>query len=128
MRRMRILVVDDEPLNREMIQVILDGLGHEVLLARNGAEAVTQAEASRFDLVVMDILMPVMDGLEATRRIRQESPNREVPILALTARTREENQTLSLQAGVDHFVPKPVTRRQLIEAIDETLRRRGVTV
>ncbi len=128
MRKLRVLVVDDEPMNRELIQVILEGLGHEVALARNGEEAVAFAHASRFDLVIMDILMPVMDGLEATRLIRKEPRNRDVAILALSAKVSGSNEEMSLQAGADHFVRKPVTRSQLLAAISQTLQRRGVMV
>ena len=109
----RILVVDDNALNREMTRAILGVFDAEVAEARDGREAVDAAMVQPFDLILMDIRMPVMDGLEAARAIRDRvGPNQGAPILAFSA-----DMDFQLSEAFDGLVRKPVTAAQLIQAV-----------
>lgn len=108
-RPLRVLVVEDHPINRMILEAFLSPLGHGVTTATNGREAVEAAEAQSFDLVIMDVNMPVMDGLAATRAIRSgDGPNRETPIAMLSASARGEDHDLGFTAGADAYLDKPV--------------------
>jgi CheY-like chemotaxis protein len=122
--RGRVLLVDDIEMNRDVISGFLRAAGHEVLLAESGQEAVQMAYKKMVDVVLMDVRMPEMDGLEATRRIRAlPNPGSEVPILALSAYTMRDQAAQCLQAGMDGFVAKPVGYATLIRAIDDVFLR-----
>ena len=113
-----VLVVEDNPFNQMVAQGILDGWGAEVTVAENGRQAVEAAEATAFDLVLMDIRMPEMNGLEATRHIRSgDGPTRTAPILALTASALAERRGEVLAAGMNDFVTKPFVPDQLYRLI-----------
>ncbi|MGD0102849.1 MAG: response regulator [Rhodopila sp.] len=120
----RVLVVDDIKINLDIISSFLNAAGRVVILADSGAESVRLATEQRFDLILMDVRMPEMDGLEATRRIRLlPGAHGEVPILALTAYTSLEQIAQCLDAGMDGHVPKPVDQETLIRAIDDAISR-----
>ena len=104
----RILLVEDEPINQEISATLLTDLGLAVTVAGNGGEAVARARAETFDLILMDMQMPVMDGLTATQAIRREGACRSVPILALSANVFIEEQRRCLDAGMNDFIPKPI--------------------
>lgn len=113
-RSLDILVADDVASNRLLLKSMLEALGHHVSLANSGAEALELIGQSRFDVVLMDVRMPEMDGLEATRRIRALPDGRgELPVLALTAGASEEDAAEALAAGMTAHVPKPVSRATL---------------
>ena len=118
--QLRVLVADDHPVNRKYMQVLLERLGHRVSLAGDGAEALQRLQAARFDLVLMDVHMPTMDGLEATRQIRgMPEPDARVPVIALTADAFAESRERARQAGMDDFLAKPVQ----LHDIENMLRR-----
>ena len=118
--RLRVLVTDDHPVNRQFMQALLSCLGHEVLLASNGEEAVTIVRTQPCDLVLMDVHMPVMDGLAAARAIRElPVPVSRVPIVALTADAFAESRERVRLAGMDDFLAKPVQ----LHDVEEVLRR-----
>lgn len=119
----RVLVVeDDEPL-REGLVHILESAGYEVMTATNGAEGLRALIEQRPDIVVSDIVMPVMDGYEFLRATRQLSYGATIPFLFLTARTAKEDVRLAKQIGVEDYLPKPFEPEDLIVAIENALRR-----
>ncbi len=103
-----ILLVEDEPINREIAVAMLDNVGLVAIAAENGAQAVDMAGANAYDLILMDMQMPVMNGLEATRRIRANSVNMGTPIIAMTANAFVDDKADCLAAGMDDFLAKPV--------------------
>jgi signal transduction histidine kinase/CheY-like chemotaxis protein len=112
----RVLVAEDNPVNRELMQMMLEDLGCEVTLVSDGAEAVETCRRDRFDIILMDGEMPGMDGLEATRRIRQfgsSTGQGRIPIVAVTAHTLREDRERYLAAGLDDYLGKPFTKDQL---------------
>ena len=113
-----ILLVEDVELNRRLLQMMLSAHGHEVVFATNGAEAVELVARERFDMVLMDVQMPVMDGVEATRRIRQMAGSaREVPIIGLTANVLASEQERYLAAGMNACLTKPIDWTQLFAVL-----------
>jgi PAS domain S-box-containing protein len=119
--RKKVLVVDDVPQNRAMLMDALTPLGFEVSDATNGQEGLAQAESIRPDLIVMDVMMPVMDGLEATRRIRLLPGLAQVPIIVVTASATREDESRSYAAGARAFIPKPIDEEVLLKAIGQHL-------
>ena len=118
-RALRVLVVDDVAANRLVARAMLTAAGHEVELAADGAEAIAAVEAGRFDVVLMDLQMPGMDGLEATRRIRAlPPPQGRVPVLALTASALPEQIEACRAAGMDGHLAKPIERASLLALLD----------
>jgi len=104
----KILVVEDNEDNREIFVFRLQQLDFEVLVASNGKEALEIASRSKLDLVFMDLRMPVMDGWEATRALRQTEWGRDLPVIAVTAHAMKEEREKALNAGCDEFILKPV--------------------
>ncbi|MGF1611193.1 MAG: ATP-binding protein [Kiloniellales bacterium] len=121
-RTLGILLAEDNQVNQKLITTTLERLGHEVTLAGNGREAIEAARTEPYDLILMDIRMPVVDGLDATRGIRNApGPNRETPIVAITADAMTENEAQYRAAGMNGMATKPIRLRQLVAAIDGAL-------
>jgi len=122
-RRLRILVADDNPVNQRVLQRLLEKLHYIVTLVANGQEAVDRMAAGEFDLVLMDVQMPVMDGIAATAAIRdrERTSNMHVPILAVTAHAMQGDKERFLMAGMDGYISKPIGRAELIEAMASAL-------
>ncbi|MDP2215003.1 response regulator [Phenylobacterium sp.] len=121
---LRVLLADDNPTNRRVVELMLDAAGVEVVSVENGAEALTALAASAFDLVLMDLRMPVMDGFEAIRAIRQaEAKGHRLPIIVLSANAGPEDREASAQAGADRHIAKPIRAENLFGAISQVLER-----
>jgi PAS domain S-box-containing protein len=118
-----VLLVEDEPINRELVQILLEVAGLRVALAVDGIEAVEQASRLAVDLILMDMQMPRLDGPEATRRIRQLPQCAGVPIIALTANAFERDRQVCLDAGMDDFLAKPIDPEDLFAAVLRALAR-----
>jgi two-component system, sensor histidine kinase and response regulator len=115
---LKILVVEDNHLNQKMINTYLIRQGHTVELAGNGLEAIEVLKSRTYDLIFMDVQMPVMDGLEATRKIReQEGQKIHTPIIAMTAYALQGDNQRCLEAGMDDYISKPLDTRRLIQVI-----------
>jgi len=106
--KMKVLAVDDNRTNLHILQVFLKKLGHQVILAENGEEAVQRFQTEAPDLILLDIMMPVMDGFEAARRIKASTQERWTPIIFLSALNRDENLVEGLEAGGDDYLTKPI--------------------
>ncbi|MFE3851948.1 response regulator transcription factor [Streptomyces griseorubiginosus] len=118
--RRRVLVVDDDPTVAEVVSGYLDRAGYLVDRAADGPEALARATAHRPDLVVLDLMLPGMDGLEVCRRMRGSGP---VPVIMLTARGDEDDRILGLEVGADDYVTKPFSPRELVLRVESVLRR-----
>ena len=118
----RILVVDDDPRLREVVRYALSREGFEIEEAGDGHAALAACEARLPDLVVLDVVMPELDGIEVCRRIRQRS---KVPILFLSSRGEEVDRVLGLELGGDDYVTKPFSPRELVSRVKAVLRRSG---
>ncbi len=119
----RILVVEDSPLNQMLVTAILAQAGHRADTANNGLEAVMAAQAGGYDLILMDLSMPEMDGLTATRLLRDlPGPAGRVPVVAMTADTEEADRVRCQDAGMNDHVAKPVDRALLLETVEKWLR------
>jgi CheY-like chemotaxis protein len=117
-KSLRILVAEDNRINQMLVAALLQKLGHRVGLASNGIEAVDAVRSIPYDLVLMDVSMPEMDGLEATRRIRSlDSAMAGLPIIAITANAMKGDRAVCLEAGMNDYVAKPIDRDRLIDAI-----------
>ncbi|MGZ9042563.1 MAG: ATP-binding protein [Allosphingosinicella sp.] len=119
-RTPNILLAEDHPTNRRVVELILEPLGVDLFSVENGALAVAEAASGNFDLILMDMQMPVMDGLEAVRRIRErerEGGLRRVPICMLTANALPDFRILALDAGADDFLTKPISAHSLLDRV-----------
>lgn len=123
--RRKILVVDDDSSIREILSTQLARLGYDVELAADGQEGLDAFKAAPPDLVLMDVMMPVLDGLTACQKMRaaERKGGRRVPILFLTARDSRHDKTSAALSGGDDFVPKPVSIDELRERLDAALRK-----
>lgn len=125
---LKILVVDDIEQNTELVELLLKNEGHSVSAAYNGKEAVRKVQSNEFDLILMDVQMPILDGLQATRAIRQYETDDNLPrtpILALTASVFEEDKNSAKAAGMDGFISKPIEFNQMMEEIKRVLNLSG---
>ena len=117
----RILLVEDNELNRDMLSRRLSRRGHQVLEATDGEAALALAASERPDLILMDMSLPVLDGWEATRRLKAVPATRPIPVIALTAHTMVADRERSLEAGCDDFDTKPVEIERLLGKIARLL-------
>jgi CheY-like chemotaxis protein/HPt (histidine-containing phosphotransfer) domain-containing protein len=122
-RSRRVLLVEDQPINQRLTVRMLEKRGHSVVVANNGLEALEMLAREPFDVVLMDVQMPEMDGFEATRAIRRKEigTRRHLPIVAMTAFAMKGDRERCLQAGCDAYLAKPIDFRSLCEAVESTV-------
>ncbi len=118
-----ILIVDDEREIRELLRYNLERQGYQVLTAQDGEEGLARIFATHPDLVLLDLLLPGLNGLEVLRELRQEPSTRELPVLLLTARGAEMDKLLGFERGADDYITKPFSPREVIARIEAVLRR-----
>jgi CheY-like chemotaxis protein len=116
-----VLLVEDNPVNRTVVEAMLRSLGLRVSVAGDGAQAVSMVSKEKFALVLMDCRLPVMDGYEATRRIREMPGFESLPIVALTANARQGDKEICLQAGMNDYLAKPFKRTDLQQVLQRWL-------
>ena len=119
----RILVVDDDPFIARLLEIELQAAGYEVHIAGDGARALDVAVQVRPDLVLVDVMMPAMDGLELTRRLRQDERTASARVIILSARGQSSDRTRGLEVGADDYVVKPFETPELVATIRGVLRR-----
>jgi putative two-component system response regulator len=112
-----ILVVDDQPQNIELLEAYLVPEGYEILTAANGEEALGKLSGNQIDLILLDVMMPGMDGFEVTRRVRQNDSYRLLPIILVTALRETEDRVKGIEAGCDDFISKPVDKMELLARV-----------
>nr|WP_315464628.1 response regulator [uncultured Rhodoferax sp.] len=118
-RVLHILVAEDNFINQKLLKTLLKQLGHTGMVVENGQQALQCLKEHRFDVVLMDVMMPVMDGLQALQHIRrqEQSTGRHQPVVMVTAHTQPEDEAAMLRAGADGYLPKPVR----LEALQKVL-------
>ncbi len=116
----RILIVEDVDFNRDLVEQILEDT-YEILTATDGAGGIAMAERERPDLILMDLSLPVVDGWEATRRIKADAALRDIPIIALTAHAMEGDEEKARASGCNDYLSKPIDEDSLLEKISNLL-------
>ncbi len=117
----KILLVEDNEMNRDMLSRRLTRRGYDVVIAEDGQQGVDMATSERPDLILMDMSLPVMDGWEATRRIKESGATKSIPVIALTAHAMSEDRDQALAAGCEDFDTKPIELDRLLEKINRLL-------
>ncbi len=119
----KILLVEDNEMNRDMLSRRLTRKGYDVAIAVDGREGVTKAKEGMYDLVLMDMSLPEIDGWEATRMLREAAETRTVPIIALTAHAMSGDRERALEAGCDDYDTKPIELERLLSKMESLLNR-----
>ena len=117
----KILVVDDDELVLIALSELLKPKGYEVVTALNGPTALNLLSRDRVDLIILDIIMPEMSGLEVCRKIRAMENYQDVPIMMLTAKSADEDKQQGMEAGANLFLPKPISPQRLIQLVDNAV-------
>ena len=117
----RILIVDDDEMVRMALNELLKPEGYEIDSAANGKEALEMIKENSYDLLMFDIIMPEMDGIELCKKVRGNDEWREIPILFLTAKSREDDRNKGLEVGANLFLSKPISPEKLLQVVSETL-------
>lgn len=116
-----ILVVDDDELVRIALNELLRSEGYEVHPVPSGAEALKKLDQNDYDLLMLDVIMPEMDGFELCKQIREKENYRETPIVFLTAKSRDEDRDKGIEAGANLFLPKPISPDKLLRIVSDTI-------
>ena len=117
----KILIVDDEVYILHILDFSLGAEGYEVITAADGEEAIDKARLEKPDLVVLDVMMPKVDGFEACRRLKNDPETRELPVILLTAKGREVDRKMGIEVGADDYMVKPFSPSKLIQKIESFL-------
>ena len=124
----KILVVEDEPNQVELIEFNLNSEGYEVVVARDGEEALNLAEEENPDLILLDWMLPKVSGIEVCRQLRRSKMTREIPIVMLTARSEESDKIRGLDIGADDYITKPYSIKELLARVRTAMRRPSASV
>ena len=124
----KILVVEDEPNQVELIEFNLNSEGYEVVVARDGEEALNLAEEENPDLILLDWMLPKVSGIEVCRQLRRSKMTREIPIVILTARSEESDKIRGLDIGADDYITKPYSIKELLARVRAAMRRPSASV
>ena len=119
----KILMVEDEPKNMKLLRDLLQNFGYETIEATDGEQGVDLTRSSKPDLILMDIGMPKLDGLQATRILKADVSTRSIPVVALTAFAMSGDKERALEAGCDGYISKPVDVRGLLKTVEQLLAR-----
>ncbi len=120
-----ILVVEDQPINAELVSEILSSEGHEVLVASSAAAGIDLARTRRPDLILMDIQLPGLDGLTATRMLKEDEQTASIPVYALTAHAMQEDIAKAREAGCEGYICKPISVVDLIATVEQVFSKEG---
>lgn len=124
-RPLKVLLAEDQPVNQKLMMAVMERLGHDLTIAENGVEAIRRLREDSFDLILMDIQMPLMDGIQATKVIRSfDEPWHDIPIVAVTAHAMDGHREAYMAAGMDGFVSKPFKIDVLVAEMERTTQRR----
>lgn len=118
-----ILVVEDEPMNLKLVVDLLEVVGYRVLSASDGLEGIKSAKAHKPDLILMDVQMPVMDGMEATKILKAGKETKDIPVIALTALAMEEDKEKAREVGFNGYITKPIQIKEFLADIEIYLSR-----
>lgn len=119
----RVLIIEDNPDNLELLRYLLNAFGYQTLTAEDGLQGVARATDSIPDLVLCDLQMPGIDGLEVARRLRLDDRTRHLPLVAVTAFARDDDRERALQAGFDHYMSKPIEPEQFLALVGRILQK-----
>ena len=126
MTQLTVLLIEDEANIAQLIRYHVEQAGHQALIARDGEEGLRLAERSRPHLILLDLLLPRLDGFEVCRRLKQRPETRDIPLIILTAKAAEADKVAGLELGADDYVTKPFSPRELMARIRALLRRGGL--
>ena len=121
----KILVVEDDPASMRLTQYVLQHHGYEVLTAINGLDGLKKAQTEGPDLVILDIMLPGMDGFDICYRLRQETATADLPILMLSAKAREADRETGMKVGADAYITKPTDPDDIIKKVEELIQKRA---
>lgn len=122
-RQQKILIVEDEKDIRDLVEIHLKRAGFETTLARDGQEAFRKIQSSKPDLIVLDLMLPEMDGKELTKLLKAREDTKQIPIVMLTAKTEEVDRIVGFELGADDYIPKPFSPRELVLRVQAVLKR-----
>ena len=117
----KILVVDDEPNILKLIEFILKNAGYDVVVAANGADCIRKAKAEKPDMIVLDVMMPGMDGFEVARKLTKDAAALSVPILMLSSKAQFEDKMKGIDSGATDYITKPFDKEDLVQKVKECL-------
>jgi CheY-like chemotaxis protein len=119
----KILLVEDNEMNRDMLSRRLERRGYQIVMALDGEQGVAMAQAEKPDLILMDMSLPVVDGWEATRRVKADPSTQAIPVIALTAHAMSDDRDKALNAGCDEYDTKPIELERLLPKIEALLKK-----
>ncbi len=122
-KKLSILVADDSPDNLTYLKILLTTNGYDLIIANNGRDAYNQAISAVPSLILMDVMMPVMDGLTSIKLLRSNQATKDIPIVVMTALNDAGDSDKCLQAGADNYVPKPINSKKLLLLIADLLKK-----